>query len=446
MKKLIALFSSLALCGGTFTVINANAQQEPQTYTYLELLEMSDTEVAAKINPDIIECGFGDETLSDEEKFKNLFPDSDIGGFALPDDRYNWIKMCADGTETAIMHFTVDESTTLDRTLTSQALGFPSDWELKAFDGIKYIGGTETGITETIHEYRVYVPSEIFVDFESYIRMEEAGKQLASVGNEYSITEYSSPLKDSLLIGEYEIVEIEPGDLPTETTTTTTETVTTIVTTKIHDKRDPDSKLSDGVRKAVSDNVESVRVYIIHVYKAETEEEAIKRADEEYAALDKSQYDEVQLAKMKSTIYRKHAEAVMNEYRTSILNDIGADASDANYIPWMNCNLSAEQIKTAEDHDDILGIFLCDPNYFLDDPLIRQETDSETPDNTTTTTTTEPVSTTTSDATTTATEATTTAKQSANTSPQTGDAGIAGILLAATGAAAMAFTFKERED
>lgn len=280
MKKLIALFSSLALCGGAFTVINANAQQEPQTYTYLELLEMSDTEVAAKINPDIIECGFGDETLSDEEKFKNLFPDSDIGGFALPDDRYNWIKMCADGTETAIMHFTVDESTTLDRTLTSQALGFPSDWELKAFDGIKYIGGIETGITETIHEYRVYVPSEIFVDFESYIRMEEAGKQLASAGNGYSITEYSSPLKDSLLIGEYEIVEIEPGDLPAETTTTTTE----------------------------------------------------------------------------------------------------------------------------------------------------------------------PVSTTTSDATTTATEATTTAKQSANTSPQTGDAGIAGILLAATGAAAMAFTFKERED
>lgn len=278
MKKLIALFSSLALCGGTFTVINANAQQEPQTYTYLELLEMSDTEVAAKINPDIIECGFGDETLSDEEKFKNLFPDSDIDGFALPDDRYNWIKMCADGTETAIMHFTVDESTTLDRTLTSQALGFPSDWELKAFDGIKYIGGIETGITETIHEYRVYVPSEIFVDFESYIRMEEAGKQLASAGNGYSITEYSSPLKDSLLIGEYEIVEIEPGDLPAETTTTTTE----------------------------------------------------------------------------------------------------------------------------------------------------------------------PVSTTTSDATTTATEATTTAKQSANTSPQTGDAGIAGILLAATGAAAMAFTFKER--
>ena len=281
MKKLIALFSSLALCGGAFTVINANAQQEPQTYTYLELLEMSDTEVAAKINPDIIECGFGDETLSDEEKFKNLFPDSDIGGFALPDDRYNWIKMCADGTETAIMHFTVDESTTLDRTLTSQALGFPSYWELKAFDGIKYIGGIETGITETIHEYRVYVPSEIFVDFESYIRMEEAGKQLASAGNGYSITEYSSPLKDSLLIGEYEIVEIEPEDhLPTETTTTTTE----------------------------------------------------------------------------------------------------------------------------------------------------------------------PVSTTTSDATTTATEATTTAKQSANTSPQTGDAGIAGILLAATGAAAMAFTFKERED
>ncbi len=227
MKKLIAFVCSLTLCGGAFTVINANAQQETQTYTYLELLEMSDAEVAAKINPDIIKCGFGDETLSDEEKFKNLFPDSDIDGFALPDDRYNWVKMCADGTETAIMHFTVDESTTLDRTLTSQALGFPSDWELKAFDGIKYIGGIETGITETIHEYRVYVPSEIFVDFESYIRMEEAGKQLASAGNGYSITEYSSPLKDSLLIGEYEIVEIEPGDLPTETTTTTTEPVST---------------------------------------------------------------------------------------------------------------------------------------------------------------------------------------------------------------------------
>lgn len=242
----------------------------------------------------------------------------------------------------------------------------------------------------------------------------------------------------------------------TTTITTPTETVTTIVTTKIHDKRDPDSKLSDGVRKAVADNMESVRVYIIHVYKAETEEEAIKRADEEYAALDKSQYDEVQLAKMKSTIYRKHAEAVMNEYRTSILNDIGADVSDANYIPWMNCNLSAEQIKTAEDHDDILGIFLCDPNYFLDDPLIRQETDSETPDNTTTTTT-EPVSTTTSDATTTTTEtstittakitdATKTTTNKTADAPKTGDAGIAGILLAGAGSSAVAFLIRKRED
>lgn len=226
MKKLIALFSSLALCGGAFTVINANAQQETQTYTYLELLEMSDAEVAGIINPDIIECGFGDETLSDEEKFKNLFPDSDIGGFLLPDGSYNWIKMCAEGTETAVMHFTVDEGVALDRTLTSQTLGFPSDWELKAFDAIKYIGGVETGITETIHEYSVYVPSEVFVDFESYIRMEEAGNQLASAGNEYSITEYSSPLTDSLLIGEYEIVEIEPEDTATNTTTTTITTIT----------------------------------------------------------------------------------------------------------------------------------------------------------------------------------------------------------------------------
>ena len=149
---------------------------------------------------------------------------------------------------------------------------------------------------------------------------------------------------------------------------------------KIQDKRDPDSKLSDGVKKAVADNVESVRVYIIYDYNAnELDDEAIKRAEEEYAALDKSQYDEIQLEKIKHPIYSKHLKEVASEYRTAILNDIGADVSDVNLIPWMNCNLSAEQIKKAEAHEKILGIFLCDQNYFLDDPLIRSDASTETP-------------------------------------------------------------------
>lgn len=434
MKKMISLLCSLAIITGAGASLTVSAQNEKDFYSYCELAEMSDEEVFKIIGSSNLDDVFGDDSVSDEVKFKKLFPDFD----SVEHDSYSTVKMLAEGISEGVIYFEVDENVPLSPEITAADLGFPADWTVSAFDGIKYIPNLDSDVTEPVHEYRVHVPAEVFADFETFWRMWNSLEFIVK-NNVCAITGVLDPIQAYAPRGEYVIVEKEPE-----------------LNGKIWDKRDPDSKLSDGVKKAVADNVESVRVYIIHVYKAETEEEAIKRADEEYAALDKSQYDEVQLAKMKSTIYRKHAEAVMNEYRTSILNDIGADASDANYIPWMNCNLSAEQIKKAEDHDDILGIFLCDPNYFLDDPLIRQETGSETPDNTTTTTT-EPVSTTTSDATTTTTETSTitTAKTTAapkttakkNTGvPKTGDAGIAGIFLAGTGAAAMAFALRKREN
>ncbi|MBO5319690.1 MAG: hypothetical protein J6B01_07805, partial [Ruminococcus sp.] len=176
---------------------------------------------------------------------------------------------------------------------------------------------------------------------------------------------------------------------------------------KIQDTRSPDSKLSDGVKKALDDGVERIRVYLIYKYNAqELSEEAHKRANEELATLDLSSYDEITLSKLEYEIFRKHHNQVCIDDRNAILNAIGADISDVNTTPWLNCTLTAEQILAAEEYEKILGVFLCDDEHFINDPLVIQynttTTTKSTDDNSiTTTTVTDTTETTTTDTTTT---------------------------------------------
>lgn len=358
MKKMISLLCSLAIITGAGASLTVSAQNEKDFYSYCELAEMSDEEVFEIIGSSYLDDVFGDDSVSDEVKFKKLFPDFD----SVEHDSYSTVKMLAEGISEGVIYFEVDENVPLNHKITAADLGFPADWTVSAFDGTKYIPNLDSDVTEPVHEYRVHVPAEVFADFETFWRMWNSLEFIVK-NNVCAITDVLDPIQAYAPRGEYVIIEEEPK-----------------LNGKIWDKRDPDSKLSDGVKKAVADNAESVRVYIIYDYNAnEFDDEAIKRAEEEYAALDKSQYDEVQLEKIKHPIYSKHLKEVASEYRTAILNDIGADVSDVNLIPWMNCNLSAEQIKKAEAHEKILGIFLCDQNYFLDDPLIRSDASIETP-------------------------------------------------------------------
>ena len=142
---------------------------------------------------------------------------------------------------------------------------------------------------------------------------------------------------------------------------------------KTADTRDPNSKLSDGVKKAISEGKENISVYLIFKYNAEEiRNEAEKRAEKEISELDQSEYNEKVIYAIKS----KYLKEVNNEYINSILNEIGTDISQTQNKGWLTCTLDQEQINAAEANEKILGIFLDDPNYYLplSDPLIYKET------------------------------------------------------------------------
>ncbi len=115
-----------------------------------------------------------------------------------------------------------------------------------------------------------------------------------------------------------------------------------------------------------------------------------------------------------------------------------------------NSDASFNDLGTSID-DEIRIVFtmtgLIDPDTYRDEhpgrpPMPAPPSVSAT----TTTTTTEAAATTTTTTAKTTAAVKTTAKQSANNPPKTGDAGIAGILLAGAGAVAMAFVMKKQKD
>lgn len=201
---------------------------------------------------------------------------------------------------------------------------------------------------------------------------------------------------------------------------------------------------------------------MIYKYNAqELSEEAHKRANEELATLDLSSYDEITLSKLEYEIFRKHHNQVCIDDRNAILNAIGADISDVNTTPWLNCTLTAEQILAAEEYEKILGVFLCDDEHFINDPLVIQynttTTTKLTDDNSiTTTTATDTTETTTTDTTTTTTTTTaanktTTKKMPATTGntqnpPKTGDSGVRVALTFTVLAAACITRSRKKED
>jgi len=115
-----------------------------------------------------------------------------------------------------------------------------------------------------------------------------------------------------------------------------------------------------------------------------------------------------------------------------------------------NSDASFNDLGTSID-DEIRIVFTM--NGLIDPDTYRDEHPGRPPmpappsvSSTTTTTTTEAAATTTTTAAKTTAAVKTTSKKSANTPPKTGDAGIAGILLAGAGAAATAFVLRKREN
>ena len=123
MRKISVLLASVLFIISMSVSLIASAETE-KTYTYSEIMAMTDEEFM-----EVSEYGsfyefYGFENMTDDEKYS----------LVLGDDYY-WYECFINGTEKPYFALTVDESIELDSTLTSQDLGFPEGWEIKLFTG-----------------------------------------------------------------------------------------------------------------------------------------------------------------------------------------------------------------------------------------------------------------------------------------------------------------------
>ncbi len=185
-----------------------------ESKTYLYFLKMSDEEFSEYTQDRYKEYGFGDDSIADEIKFKNLLyivPDFFIGDNYESED-YNIYKIFADGEATAYIPFYVDSETELDRTLSADFFGYPEDWTIQYIDGVGIFGDN---IYERVHEYRICIPKEVILDFESYVRLYESRFEIYSNNEKYQkygITGNTWIDCQFLPAGEYMFFEPVNGD------------------------------------------------------------------------------------------------------------------------------------------------------------------------------------------------------------------------------------------
>ncbi len=197
MKKLSFIISILvaSLCMTSVFALQGSAEDEETDvhfYTYDEILEMpveEQIEFVDSICSSLVDCGFGDDTMSDFDKFALWLPSHNYASTSICGANLWRIEMLSesDDVSTATWSFFVDENVSLDRTLTAESLGYPTDWELTAFDGFRY-SFYDTVFLEYTHEYQLTIPKEVYADFDKYAIIYAVGMQYAKYDDEFSIT------------------------------------------------------------------------------------------------------------------------------------------------------------------------------------------------------------------------------------------------------------------
>ncbi len=221
MKKLTAIISiltSVCMAGSTLCgyYVSAETTSSRPEHTYLELVEMSDEEIINEYDGFIdyyVAAGFGNDELSEDEKFENFWPDITIGNASYEDDNYMWRRLFLNGEETPYLELHVNDDVNIDFSLTAADFGFPEEWEIRfnrgyvcfdeSFYDYRYYYG---------HEYKINVPVEIFEDFESYIRLELAGSSADEIFSDYAIYSFSSP-SDAMAPDGRMPMAVFPGDI-----------------------------------------------------------------------------------------------------------------------------------------------------------------------------------------------------------------------------------------
>ena len=182
-KEIISAVTAITTAFAGLTATTTTAENETPE-TYLEFSAMTDEEFSEYTQDRYDEYGFGDDSIADEIKFKNLLyvvPDFFIGDNYESED-YNIYKIFADGEATAYIPFYVDSETELDKTLSADFFGYPEDWTIQYIDGVGIFGDN---IYERVHEYRICIPKEVILDFESYVRLYESRFEIYSNNEKY---------------------------------------------------------------------------------------------------------------------------------------------------------------------------------------------------------------------------------------------------------------------
>ena len=172
-------------------------------YSFMECMLMTDDEFIGVYNTERLkDCGFGDDTIDNAEKFDKYLntppkyyyaPQS---GTKYESGTYTNYKKFISGDADAYITFYVNLCNKLSPDLKSEDLGCMSNWEIELIDG-KY---TETYTNypaakkhiEPLHEYHVHIPAEVLSNFETYVRFEAASNYFSDIArnNDYGIVHY----------------------------------------------------------------------------------------------------------------------------------------------------------------------------------------------------------------------------------------------------------------
>ena len=202
MKKrtlLISILTCVSIVGSTLGAYSVSAEivDEIPCYTYSELMEMTDEELIKNHSIDeefFNEIGFGNDAISDDQKFMNYWPCSSayLGGYYH--EYFTRRESFLSGELCPYFRLRVSDDVLLDPSILASDFGLPKEWKVELYRGVIFKDDfTDWSWYSYGHDYEVSVPKEIFEDFETYMRFEMALMNCSALYGDIGIISYSTP-------------------------------------------------------------------------------------------------------------------------------------------------------------------------------------------------------------------------------------------------------------
>lgn len=167
-------------------------------YSFNDYMEMTDEEFISYAGEytmsgraPLTQCGFGDNSVDDSEKFEKYLngerPDYFLFGTWETGEYNGWMKYISGEAEPYI-ELWVDPEIPIDKTVTAAEFGLPDEWKVECVEG-RYVIGVE--LSRDVREYHVTFPIEALKDFETFVRLDKAVSECEYYGfakEKYGIT------------------------------------------------------------------------------------------------------------------------------------------------------------------------------------------------------------------------------------------------------------------